>query len=388
MKILHTADWHLGKLVQSVYMTADQRHILNQFIEHVDIEKPDAIIIAGDLYDRSIPPTEAIQLLDDTLQKIVIERGIPVLAIAGNHDSASRIDFATSLMTQSGLYMVGKWTPDSEPVCLQDDEGEVYFWLIPFMDPSEVRYVLNDDSIRTHQQAMEAIMASITPKMKADARHVFVGHAFVTKGGVEEEKDSEGERPLAIGGSECIDAALFDAFDYAAFGHLHGAHFVGKETIRYAGSPLKYSISEEHHKKGYLVVELSTEQATITKKELQPLRDMRRIKAYTADILASEPSDDYVFVTLLDEQPILSPMEKIRGIYKNAMHVERQTIVHVNDKQQTTSRRQMDDVALFKAFYAEMLPGDIPDDTLSLFNELLAEQLQNEREGGNYECNR
>lgn len=382
MKILHTADWHLGKLVQSVYMTDDQRYILEQLIAQIDEEKPDVMIIAGDLYDRSVPSTEAIQLLDDVLQKLVIERQIPVLAIAGNHDSASRIDFATSLMSDSGFYMSGRWTPEQEPVVLKDAFGDVHFWLVPFMDPSEVRYLFGDETIRTHQQAMAAIIASITARMAHDARNVFIGHAFVTKGGVEAEKDSEGERPLAIGGSECIDSALFEAFDYAAFGHLHRAHFVGSDTIRYAGSPLKYSISEETHNKGYLIAELTANDTTVTKKELVPLRDMRRVKAYMADILVMEPSDDYVFVTLLDEQPILSPMEKIRTVYKNAMHVERQTIIHTADRQQTPSRRQMDDVALFKAFYGEMLPGEVPEETLALFEELLAEQLRNERQGG------
>ena len=175
---------------------------------------------------------------------------------------------------------------------------------------------------------------------------------------------------------------LGEAFDYAAFGHLHRARFVGSDTIRYAGSPLKYSISEETHNKGYLIAELTANDTTVTKKELVPLRDMRRVKAYMADILVMEPSDDYVFVTLLDEQPILSPMEKIRTVYKNAMHVERQTIIHTADRQQTPSRRQMDDVALFKAFYGEMLPGEVPEETLALFEELLAEQLRNERQGG------
>lgn len=381
MKILHTADWHLGKLVQGVYMTEDQRYILAQLLEAIDTHQPDVVVIAGDLYDRSVPPTEAVQLLDETLEKIVQQRHIPVLAIAGNHDGASRIDFGTSLMRASGLHIVGKWTKETEPVVLSDDEGDVHFWLVPFMDPSEVRYLFEDDSIRTHQQAMTAITQHIDGQKDPNARHVFVGHAFVTSGGVEAEKDSDGERPLAIGGSECIDAALFKDFDYAAFGHLHGAHFVEHKHIRYAGSPLRYSISEEKQQKGYLIVDVTTSSVNVEKHLLKPRRDMRRVKAYMDELLAHEQSEDYVFVTLLDEQPILSPMEKIRAIYPNAMHVERQTIAYdTTTKTSGASRRQMDDMALFKAFYEEMTTTPPTEGALALFEELLTEQLQDERE--------
>lgn len=381
MKILHTADWHLGKLVQGVYMTEDQRFILAQLLEAIDTHQPDVVVIAGDLYDRSVPPTEAVQLLDETFEKIVQQRNIPVLAIAGNHDGASRIDFGTSLMRESGLHIVGKWTKETPPVVLSDEEGEVHFWLVPFMDPSEVRYLFEDDDIRTHQQAMTAITKHIDARKDPQARHVFVGHAFVTAGGVEAEKDSDGERPLAIGGSECIDAALFETFDYAAFGHLHGAHFVHQPYIRYAGSPLRYSISEEKQQKGYLIVDVNKADVTVEKHLLTPKREMRRVKAYMHELLEHEQSDDYVFVTLLDEQPILSPMEKIRTVYPNAMHVERQTIAYdKTTKKSDTSRRQMDDVALFKAFYEEMTTKPPTDGALALFEELLAEQLQDERE--------
>lgn len=380
MKILHTADWHLGKLVQGVYMTEDQRYILTQLIEAIDTHQPDVLVIAGDLYDRSVPPTEAIQLLDETFQTIIHEKHIPILAIAGNHDGASRIDFGTSLMAASGLHMVGKWTKETQPVILSDDNGEIHFWLVPFMDPSEVRFLFEDDDIRTHQQAMEKIVAHIHDQQDPNARHVFVGHAFVTKGGEPAEKDSDGERPLSIGGSECIDAALFDTFDYAAFGHLHGAHFVGHEHIRYSGSPLRYSISEEKQQKGYLIVDVTDSTVSVEKHLLTPKREMRRIQAYMADILQQEPCEDYVFVTLLDEQPILSPMEKIRSVYPNAMHVERQTIVYTTSDTTKASRRQMDDRALFAAFYEEMTTKQPSENALSLFEELLNEQLHDERE--------
>lgn len=264
MKIFHTADWHLGKLVQGVYMTEDQAYILQQFLADIDQEKPDVIIVAGDLYDRAVPPTEAVRLLDDIFAEIVLKRHIPLISIAGNHDSPGRLHFGSQLMKESGLHIVGNLDDKLSPVVLNDEFGEVHFHLIPYADPSQVRYVFDDDSIKTHQSAMKRITDELKKKMDPEKRHIFVGHAFVTSHGQEEENTSESERPLAIGGTECIDAALFEPFHYTALGHLHQAHFVLNETIRYAGSPLKYSISEENHKKGYLIVDLAEDgQVTI-----------------------------------------------------------------------------------------------------------------------------
>lgn len=388
MKIVHTADWHLGKLVQGIYMTEDQRYILREFIKDMQSIQPDVIVVAGDLYDRSIPPTEAVQLLDDTFHELVLTLRIPVIAIAGNHDSASRIDFASSLMEKSGLHMVGKWHKESPAIRLHDELGPVDFWPIPFMDPSEVRFELEDETIRTHQQAMEKIVASISERMDASIRNVFVGHAFVTKGGEQLENDSEGERPLSIGGTECIDASLFMPFDYAALGHLHGAHFVLDKKIHYAGSPLKYSISEEKHKKGYMVIELALDACTVEKKELIAKRDMRTIESTMADLLTHDRNEDYVFVTLLDEQPVLSPMEKVRKVYPNAMHVTRKVVyAERNENEQTLQKQQMSDTELFEAFYKEMEQKDVPPTTKALFEQLLEEQLRHEREGGNESCN-
>ncbi|MGF9977084.1 exonuclease SbcCD subunit D [Viridibacillus arvi] len=385
MKIFHTADWHLGKLVQGVYMTEDQAYILQQFLADIDQEKPDVIIVAGDLYDRAVPPTEAVRLLDDIFAEIVLKRHIPLISIAGNHDSPGRLHFGSQLMKESGLHIVGNLDDKLSPVVLNDEFGEVHFHLIPYADPSQVRYVFDDDSIKTHQSAMKRITDELKKKMDPEKRHVFVGHAFVTSHGQEEENTSESERPLAIGGTECIDAALFEPFHYTALGHLHQAHFVLNETIRYAGSPLKYSISEENHKKGYLIVDLAEDgQVTIEKKLLQPRRDMRTVEDTIDNLLKSEVSDDYIYVKLLDDTPIISPMEKIRTVFPNAMHVERKMIHQKIDgtEQLTTSRQKMDDLTLFEAFYKEIVGAEVEDATKQLFQEMLQEGLAKEREVG------
>ncbi|MGE7770714.1 exonuclease SbcCD subunit D [Viridibacillus arvi] len=385
MKIFHTADWHLGKLVQGVYMTEDQAYILQQFLADIDQEKPDVIIVAGDLYDRAVPPTEAVRLLDDIFAEIVLKRHIPLISIAGNHDSPGRLHFGSQLMKESGLHIVGNLDDKLSPVVLNDEFGEVHFHLIPYADPSQVRYVFDDDSIKTHQSAMKRITDELKKKMDPEKRHIFVGHAFVTSHGQEEENTSESERPLAIGGTECIDAALFEPFHYTALGHLHQAHFVLNETIRYAGSPLKYSISEEYHKKGYLIVDLAEDgQVTIEKKLLQPRRDMRTVEDTIDNLLKSEVSEDYIYVKLLDDTPIISPMEKIRTVFPNAMHVERKMIHQKIDgtEQLTTSRQKMDDLTLFEAFYKEIVGAEVEDATKQLFQEVLQEGLAKEREVG------
>ena len=256
MKIFHTADWHLGKLVQGLYMTEDQEYVLDQFVKDVKREQPDAVIIAGDLYDRAVPPTEAVQLLNKVLDQLILEFDIPVLAIAGNHDSPSRLHFGSNLMRDQGLYMTGTLDKDAKPVVLHDEYGEVHFHLVPYCDPSVVAHVFENETVKTHDQAMGTIVNHLKQTMDQKARHVFIGHAFVTPYGEEEANTSESERPLSVGGSEYVDASHFKPFDYTALGHLHQAHPVKEETVRYAGSLLKYSLSEAHHNKGYLDIEM------------------------------------------------------------------------------------------------------------------------------------
>lgn len=382
MKIFHTADWHLGKLVQGVSMIEDQAYILHQFLQEIDEEKPDVIVIAGDLYDRSVPPTEAVSLLDTIFSEIAIKREIPVVAIAGNHDSPGRIHFGSRFMGAKGLHIIGHLTEEMKPVILKDEFGEVHFHLIPYTDPSHVRYLYKDDTIKTQQDAMAKILEKVVETLDPNVRHVLVGHAFVTKDGVDEENNTDAERPLSIGGSECIDAKLFEPFHYTALGHLHQAHFVDSEKIRYSGSPLKYSISEETHKKGYLLIDLAEDGSIqVTKKPLIPRRELRIVEDTMEDILKTPKSDDYVFVKLLDQTPIISPMEKIRSVFPNAMHVERVLLKDYSEtEQEVVSRQKMDDMTLFKSFYREVLGKDVDEQTIELFQEVLNDELLSKRE--------
>ena len=382
MKIFHTADWHLGKLVQGVAMTEDQAYILQQFNEQIQIEKPDVVIIAGDLYDRSVPPTEAIQLLNKTFKQILIDEKTPIVAIAGNHDSATRLNFGSELMKSSGLHLVGHLEKNIKPVVLEDEFGEVHFYLVPFAEPSTVRILFGDESITTHEAAMAKIIEQIKRNLDETKRNVIVAHAFITKDGMPELNTSDSERKLTIGGTECINAALFDPFCYTALGHLHQAHFVANETIQYSGSPLKYSESEVTHKKGFFIVDLAQDGTVALEKKLfTPKREMRIVKGVLDDILQHAKSDDYVFVKLEDEGYVKGAAELVRTVYPNALHIERTAVFTQIEQQSTTMNRvQMDDSELFELFYSEMTGKELSVETKAIYTEVLQQLLDDERE--------
>lgn len=383
MKIFHTADWHLGKIVHGASMLDEQRYIIDQFTNKIRNEKPDVIIIAGDLYDRANPPPEAVELLNDFLDEIVLTLNIPVIAIAGNHDSPIRVHFASKLMSERGFYIVGRLEENQEPVILQDDAGEVHFHLIPFVDPSIVRNLYNDDSIRTYDEAMGAIVERVKQRKKNDARHVLVTHYFVTPQGEKQENTSDSERVLSIGGIEYVNAAHFSEFDYVALGHLHRAHAVGENHIRYAGSPLKYSISEENHEKGFYEINLQEDGTTeIEKRILTPRRNMRTVKGKLDEILQIEPSDDYIFVQLLNRSPVLSPMEKIRTVFPNTLHLERpfDQFIPTEETVERVEKTQQTDLELFESFYEEVRGFSPEEATLDIFKEVIDELLQVDNE--------
>ena len=382
MKFFHTADWHLGKLVQGIYMTEEQRFVLAQFIDAIKEEQPDAVIIAGDLYDRAVPPTDAVNLLDEILAEIVLQLKTPVLAVAGNHDSPGRLNFGSRVMKMNGIHIAGHVHKEHQAVILNDEFGEVHFHLVPYTDPSMVHYAFEDDAIRSHNDAMKAITENIKSSYDPQARHVFVGHAFVTPHGEQEENTSDSERPLSIGGAEHIDAHHFEGFHYTALGHLHKAHYVLNETIRYSGSPLKYSISEEHHQKGFHIIELDgAGEVSVSKRLFSPRRNMRTVEGTIEEILRHEISDDFVFVTLLDEAPVLFPMEKVRSVYPNAMHVERKKFSGSVLQSEAVSRRKMDSLSLFHAFYEEVKGEKADVETTAIFKDVLQEFLHEEPAG-------
>lgn len=378
MRILHTADWHLGKLIHGIYMTEDQAYLLEQLIDYIATDKPDLIIIAGDIYDRAIPPVEAIDLLDHFLKRVALELQIPIIAISGNHDSPKRLRFGSDFLQEKNCHLITKMDPEFSPMIFKDPFGEVHCYPIPYVEPAQVRALLQDSSITSHDDAFRAMMKIITPKLNPQARNILILHAFVIHSSTPEKLTSESERPLAIGGSEYISADHFSAFDYVALGHLHQAHKIKEETIRYSGSLLKYSLSEANHEKGILEVILPAKEEAISIQKVifSPKRDLREVRGTLKEILEMPESDDYVFVTLLDETPVLQPMEQIRTVFPNAMHVRRDLQKKRTAKEDQSKLKELqktDDLSLFKGFYETLIERDADQETLKIFSDALAD---------------
>lgn len=378
MKFIHTADWHLGKLVHGVYMTEDQRDVLNQFVQLVEQEKPDAVIIAGDLYDRSVPPTEAVDLLNDILFQINVNLKTPVIAIAGNHDSAERLSFGSSWYRKSQFYLIGKLSADFQPIHING----VNFYPVPFAEPGTVRQLLQDDSIHSHQDAMKAIIGKIETKINKAEPNVFVGHAFVLGG-----KETDSERTLSVGGSGSVSADLFAPFSYAALGHLHSPDAINDRIVHYSGSLLKYSFSEVNQTKSVAIVEMDEDGSFhVRYHSFTPKRDMRELEGTLTELLdpffyEKQQVDDYLKVTLLDEGALIDPMNKLRQVYPNVLHLERKIDVVDMKKRQTIRVRneeKISELKRFEQFYEQMTTANFDDEKRRLMTEVINKVLQEE----------
>lgn len=378
MKFIHTADWHLGKLVHGLYMTEDQRIVLNQFVKLVEEEKPDAVVIAGDLYDRSVPPIDAVELLDEILFKINVELNTPIIAIAGNHDSAERLSFGSSWYRNSHFYLTGKLQKAFQPIHLKG----VNFYLVPYAEPGMVRHLLDDDTIHSHQDAMKAMIGTIEKSLNVNEPNVFVGHAFVLGGST-----SESERTLSVGGSGCVGQELFSPFSYTALGHLHSPDAIKHDKIFYSGSLLKYSFSEAKQKKSVQIVEMN-ENGTfqIRYHSLAPKQDMRELEGYLEELL--DPSfyerqkrEDYLKITLHDEGALLDPINKLRQVYPNVLHLERKmALADLKKSEQTTVQREekKSEIELFAQFYQEMTTADFTPEKQQVMAEMVDKALSEE----------
>lgn len=365
MKILHTGDWHIGKLVHGIHMTEDQRYILKQLIALIDEEKPDVLLIAGDLYDRSVPPVEAVELLDETLSEIVLTHKTRVIVIAGNHDSPDRVGFAGKLLRDKGLYLSGRLSRPVEPVILEDAHGPVHFYPIPFAEPAVVKELYGDESIKTHDQAMAAIINSIDENLDRSTRAVCVVHAFVA--GSENPVTSESERPLSLGGAETVSVDYFSRFNYVALGHLHGPQKVKSEHIRYAGSLLKYSFSEALHRKSVVLASIDAAGTTdVRLKELRPRHDLRVITGPLESLLdkavyGQTDCNDYIKAVVTDRGELLDAIGQLRAVYPNILHLEKAQYEREAGASATSAGRQFaqkNPLELFAEFY-QNVSGEI-----------------------------
>lgn len=364
MLIYHTSDWHLGRMLYGRSLLPDQEHFINEvFLPSVERERPAAVIIAGDIYDRQVASVEAIRLFDETLDRLV-SLGCKVFTISGNHDGAGRIAIMKSALRRSGVYIATALEEALEPITLSEGGEDVQLSLLPYCDPAVVRDFLGDESLRGETACMEAILALMKPQLDPDIPHILVSHCFAAGAAV---SDSES---VFVGGSGQVSPGVFAGFDYVALGHLHGPQRVG-ENARYSGSPLKYSVSEADQRKCFLRLEISDGNIDCQPVDIPPLRDVRRLSG-TFEELLSGSSDDYVELHLTDPDPVLLAAERLRPRYPNLLAVTNSwTMRAAGERAGKLSGR--DEQAVFSAFMKDVCGLEADDADLSLFRDVWKE---------------
>lgn len=345
MRLIHLSDLHIGKKVNEFSMLEDQRYILKEILKITDSRHAEGVMISGDIYDKSVPPAEAVTLLDEFLTELS-RRNLPVFIISGNHDSPQRLDFGSRLLASEKIYISGIFEKIPQPIVQTDAYGEIHFYLLPFIKPASVRHVLGqetegteeegeEEEIRTYPDALAWVMEQIP--VDPSVRNVLLAHQFVT-GAICSESEE-----LYAGGQENVDAALFDAFDYVALGHIHRPQKIGRETVRYCGTPLKYSFSEASHVKSVTLVDLKKKgEVAVEQIPLTPRRDLREIRGTYEELTARSAYEgtaveDYLHITLTDENDIMDAMNRLRTIYPNIMKLD-------YDNRRTRENREIRDL--------------------------------------------
>ena len=330
MKIMHLSDLHLGKRVNEFSMLEDQSYILDQLVGLATAERPDAVVIAGDVYDKAVPPAEAVQLMDDFLCRLAALT-VPVFVIGGNHDSTERLSFASRLIEPSGIHLAPPYDGHVAPVTLHDSHGPVHFFLLPFIKPVHVRQAFPDEEVATYTDALRTAISHMATV--SGERNVLVAHQFVTGA------TAAGSEELSVGGLDNVDVEVFAPFDYVALGHIHGPQRVGRDTMRYCGSPLKYSFAEASQHKSVTFVTLGPKgQVDIETRDLHPLHDLREVRGTFAEIAAQRPGiqagspgmaaagngsrEDYLHITLTDEEDVVDALAQLRLVYPNILRLD------------------------------------------------------------------
>ena len=373
MKFVHLSDLHLGKRVNEYSMLEDQEYILTKIINIIDDEKPAGVIIAGDVYDKSIPSAEAVQMLDDFLTRLA-KRNLQVFVISGNHDSPERMSFGSRLMDQSGIHISQVYSGKIEPFAMKDEHGIINVYMLPFVKPAHVKR-FSDESIESYTDAIRVAVAEMN--VDQSARNLLITHQFVTGATRSESED------ISVGGSDNVDVSVFDGFDYVALGHIHSPQNCTSERVRYCGTPLKYSFSEAKDNKSVTIVDLA-EKGTLSVKtvSLVPMRDMVEIKGRYNEIMLksfyenTSYQEDYIHITLTDEEDIVDAIGKLRTVYHNLMKLD-------YDNKRTRSVAQVDGavdvetktpIELFSDFY-ELQNNQPMSDEQKAFVEDLIEQV-------------
>lgn len=371
MKLIHLSDLHLGKRVNEFSMLEDQQYILEEILRIIDSEKPDGVLIAGDVYDKTVPSAEAVTLLDEFLVQLS-KRDTQTFLISGNHDSAERLAFGGRLMEQSGIHIARVYNGVLAPLTLRDEYGPVDLYLLPFLRPVQVRRFFPESEIATYTEAMAAVLGAAD--IDKTHRNVIVTHQFVTGA---QTCDSE---ELSVGGTDNVDVSVFDDFDYVALGHIHGPQKIGRETVRYCGTPLKYSFSEVGHKKSVTVVELAEKgSVAIRTVPLVPKRDMSELRGAYNELMLRENYEgkpfrnDYLRITLTDEEDIPNAVNNLRTVYPYIMRLDydnrrTRTESYVDGAEQVERKRPL---TLLEEFYESQNGQPMSEEQRSFAKQLM-----------------
>ena len=370
MKLFHLSDLHLGKRLMEASFLEDQAYILAQVLDRVDAERPDALILAGDIYDKAVPPAEAVTLLDDFIWRLS-ERGTQVFIISGNHDSPERIAFGSRLMDAGGIHLSPVYDGTLAPITLTDAHGPVHFYMLPFIKPAHVRRFFPDDAAESYTDAVRTALSAAAPDFSV--RNVLITHQFITGAS---RSDSE---ELSVGGSDNVDVSVFDGFDYVALGHIHSPQHILRETVRYSGTPLKYSFSEAAQEKSITVVTLGKKgDVSVGTIPLVPRHDLRCLTgSYEALTLRANYEgtavDDYLFITLTDEDDIPDAAAKLRVIYPNLLRLayDNRRTRAAGITEADTEAEQLSPFELFTRFYEKQNDSPLSEEQSDLVKELI-----------------
>ncbi len=379
MKFIHTSDWHLGRQFHNVSLLDDQQAVLDQLIQYIENNPVDAVVVAGDIYDRSVPPTIAIELLNKVVKRICGELNTPMILISGNHDGAERLGFGSEQMKNAGLHIISNFEDMLTPVVIETESaGQVAFYGMPYNDPEQVCFAYQEP-VSTHDQAHKLLAEKITEQFQPEQRNVLVSHCFVD-GAIE----SESERPLSIGGSDRVSHEHFLNFDYVALGHLHQPQKKGEEYIRYSGSLMKYSFGEQNQKKGFTLVEIDQNGFVSAEHiDLAAPHEMRIVEGELEQVIEQGKTDpkneDYLLVRLMDKHAILNPMEKLRTVYPNVLHLEKPGMLIGVEQEMAQAKLARSEIDMFRDFFSEAQDGQLSqeqDQAISDIIKQLSQQAQ------------
>ena len=370
MRFLHISDIHLGKLLFQQNLLEIQIDLLNQIIDYLVDNDIDVLIMAGDIYDRSVPSNEAIEALNDFLSSLILKHHKKVLMIAGNHDSATRLSFASGLLKQEGLYIEAFVQDEMKPVVIDG----VNFYLLPFFKPSYIRYLYNDESIVTYQDAFAAYMKR--QKINLDETNILITHQFIV--GNKEVIKSESEAILSVGGSEIIDVSLVKQFDYVALGHIHAPQQISRDTIRYSGSLMRYSFDEVKQKKSIVDVSIANKKVTYQLVELKPKQDLIKITGYFDEVMNYDNNhNDFIAVELLDTKIIPNAIDYLRKKYENVLQITYPNLISkqiTNNTKADVGFEKLSSLELFEQFYEKIKGSKLDKEAKALVAEILKEE--------------